>query len=268
MTITAKIVADSTFGAGRITTMLLRYPRFIHAEFMTHRVFSRNASSSRAIPVKRLIEDIQQDPVTPSYWGKNKPGMQAREELEGKALAYVQGFWDDARDDAIKWAKELDAQGAHKQIVNRVLEPFSHINVVVTATDWDNFFALRRHPDAQPEIKALADVMFGAMVCSEPKKTSIHLPFISIEEFTSPPAQVALASAARCARTSFLTHDLKDPDWDKDLELANKLIGSEPKHYSPFEHQARCIGGGDGQYANFSGGWRSFRYAHERELNF
>jgi len=187
MTITAKIIADSVSPDGvRITTMQLRYPRFIHAEFLTHRMFSRNASSSRAIPVERLIADIEADHAMPVYWGKNQKGMQAREECDGRVKSWEFGpspsefgggmswtaeeAWHFARDNAIKMARAFHEAGYHKQIVNRLLEPFSHINVLVTATDWANFYALRRHEDAQPEMKALADAMWEAQQASEPAK--------------------------------------------------------------------------------------------------
>ena len=154
MTITAKIIADSISPAGaRLTTLQLRYPRFIHAEFMTHRMFSRNASSSRAIPVERLIQDVLDDPAMPVFWGKNQPGMQAREDhhalVGGEGVSGYDHFddsitreaaWLISRGIAIQHAREFAKAGYHKQIVNRLLEPFSHINVVVTATEWENFF--------------------------------------------------------------------------------------------------------------------------------
>ena len=167
MTITATVIADSIAdGCPRLTTMQLRYPRFIHSEMMTHRAFSRNASSSRAIPVGRLIQDVIDDPAMPIYWGCNKPGMQAGGEIELKGMADWE--WRSALRMSVDSARYMSKLGLHKQIVNRILEPFAHINVLVTATDWDNFFALRDHPDAQPEIAALAQEMKIAMVESTP----------------------------------------------------------------------------------------------------
>ena len=270
MTITAKSVLASVSPDGvRIDTLLLRYPRFIHAEALTHRVIStqpeglvyesipdglmyckelsRNASSSRAIPVNRLIADVESDPVYPIFWGKNQPGMQAREELEGEEKSLASSEWMDARDRAVQSAKALSHIGAHKQIVNRILEPFAHINVVVTSTEWDNFFALRIHEDAQPEIKALAEAMRDAMDGANVQKLDYgrwHLPFVSKEEtrrmggLTDPSSNLRVVSAARCARTSYKTHDGRVSTLKEDIALGERLTKSRPFHASPFEHQA------------------------------
>lgn len=248
MTITAKVIADSIGPAGiRLTTLQLRYPKFIHGEFMTHRVFSRNASSSRAIPVERLIQDVIDDPAMPVYWGSNRPGMQAGEEV--KELYWVKEEWLNARDGAVQCARELSSLGLHKQIVNRIIEPWCHINVVVTATEWANFFALRRHKDAQPEMKALADTMFDAQQASTPIRLKIgewHLPYVT-ETDVEPLADsfepddwktLVKLSVARCARVSYLTHEGKSPNPEEDLKLYERLIGSTPLHASPAEHQA------------------------------
>jgi thymidylate synthase ThyX len=249
-----------------LVTLQLRYPRFIHAEFMTHRVFSRNASSSRAIPVERMIEDVIADPAMPVAWGSNKPGMQAGEELPHWAV--VKDCWLDARDAAVTRAYEMMNLGAHKQIVNRILEPFAHISVIVTATDWGNFFALRCHPDADPTIRALAEAMRDAIAESEPETLQVgdwHLPYIKDIEFCNAPENEAVASnlnlamvsAARCARVSYLNHDGSQPDIGKDLALADKLLAS--KHMSPFEHQARLSGDeGTALWGNLRG-WDQFR---------
>lgn len=274
MTITATIIADSTDSRhARITTMQLRYPRFVHAEFMTHRVFSRNASSSRAIPVARLIQDIIDDTAMPIHWGKNQKGMQADEEhnalvgryffdttLEGQYLeGSPQDAWNFARDCAIIMAKEFDKAGYHKQIVNRLLEPFSHINVIVTATDWQNFFDLRLHPDAQPEMQKLARQMKIAMDASTPELLGggeWHLPYVTREEMGEHPYRILKAiSAARCARVSYMTHDGIKPRLDDDMDLANRLL--EGHHMSPFEHQATPDAISN-YHANFFH-WKSYR---------
>lgn len=245
MTITAKSVLASVSPDGkRIDTLLLRYPRFIHAEFMTHRQFSRNASSSRAIPVARLIEDIDTDAVYPSFWGKNRPGMQAKEELTGPALQYANLEWEQALQSAITIARALAKIGAHKQIVNRILEPFAHINVVVTATEWENFFGLRIHDDAQPEILALAVAMKEAMEGARVQELVYgewHLPFVSPEEIaeysglSDPTGILRTVSAARCARTSYRTHDGRVSTVEEDKALGERLTASRPFHASPFE---------------------------------
>lgn len=257
MTITAKSVLASVSENGkRIDTLLLRYPRFIHAEFMTHRQFSRNASSSRAIPVERLIADVEADPVFPSFWGKNQPGMQAREELEGVSLEKSEDAWRRAMYSATNYARIMAREGAHKQIVNRILEPFSHINVVVTSTEWENFDALRIHDDAQPEIRKLAEAMRDARNQAPVQELwhgEWHLPFVSQEELDlnggeeDPIGNLRIVSAARCARTSYKTHDGRVSTLDEDIALGKRLTKSVPFHASPFENQATpdTFNGGD-----------------------
>jgi thymidylate synthase ThyX len=242
MTITAQIIEDSISEAGiRLTTFQLRYPRFIHAELMTHRVFSRNASSSRAIPVKRMIEDLQNDPAMPVYWGGHKPGMQAAAELHPSEIHRCTLAWLKARDQAIEAAEYMVACGLHKQIANRILEPWAHINVVLTATDFQNWWALRRHPDAQPEIKELADAMFRIRSENEPrfrKPGFWHLPYVRADECLLDLELQKKISVARCARVSYLTHDGRQTTTEEDVELYARLVGSHPLHASPAEHQA------------------------------
>ena len=266
MTITAKVVCDSISPRGiRLTTLELRYPRFIHAEFMTHRQFSRNASSSRAIPVERLIADVEMDPAVPIRWGLNGKGMQDHGEMSpvGECLAYAE--WIAARDAAVRCARRFLRlrEVPHKQIVNRIIEPFSHITVLVTATEWDNFFKLRRHPSAQPEIQKLADDIYIAMAESDPVKKKPgewHVPYITdtdveatlryvMDDMPSLGLSFALVeemamtilcniSVARCARVSYLRHDGKKASIDEELALFLRLMGEDPKHASPAEHQA------------------------------
>ena len=262
-TISAEVILDSVSPYGpRLTTMRLRYPRFIHAEFMTHRVFSRNASSSRAIPVKRLIQDVIDDPMVPRYWGRNQPGMQAGEEWNavvcrptksgGCRNATREGTWLYARDRAVEIATDFAVSGYHKQIVNRLLEPFAHINVLVTATEWDNFFELRCHTDAEPHIQDLAREMRRVMGASVPRRLEPgewHLPFTTLDDLmqvrlkklsdeVEEQTMLLAISAARCARVSYLTHDRQTPTLDADLALFERLVGSRPLHASPLEHQA------------------------------
>lgn len=270
MTITAKIVADSiSKNSPRLTTFQLKYPRFIHGEFMTHRDFSRNASSSRAIPVKRLIQDVMDDPAMPIHWGANQKGMQADKECDNFLdLSYPaitgknfssKDAWLKARDTAIAYATSFDNAGYHKQIVNRLLEPFCHINVICTATRYSNFFALRRHKDAQPEIRVLADAMWEAMEKSDPvfrEPGSWHLPYVTLDDWTGLQCRVCMihdlavdlgrrVSVARCARVSYLTQEGKEPSIEEDLKLYDRLVGSVPLHASPAEHQATPISGDD-----------------------
>lgn len=252
MSFAVTIIADSVSNAGiRLTTMRLRYPRFIHAEFMTHRVFCRNASSSRAIPITRQIDDIIRDTAMPLHWGKNQAGMQAHDECDAQVnldtfpgACSREQAWRFARDQAIATAKAFNQAGYHKQIVNRLLEPFAHITVVVTATEWDNFYELRCHPDAQPEMRHLAEMMrdaHNASVAKEVEPFDWHLPFITDGDREKHDITTLVkASVARCARVSYLTHDGGEPDIEKDVELYTKLVGARPIHASPAEHQARA----------------------------
>ena len=244
--ITAKVIAHSISDQDiQIITLQLRYPKFIHGELMTHRVFSRNASSSRAIPFERFVEDIERDMAMPVYWGSAKPGMQAGAEIEDIVVARY--TWSLAYQAAKEYATQLVNLGLHKQIANRILEPFYCINTLVTSTEWDNFFELRDHPDAQPEIRALAIEMKNAINWSEPTLPRLipsqwHLPYISYEEKKIyHNNDLIKASVARCARVSYLTHDAKTPDLASDIALHDKLVVSKPMHASPAEHQATPI---------------------------
>lgn len=292
----ARIICDSIHpNRSRLTTFELTYPRYIHSELMTHRVFSRNAQSSRAIPVKKRIEKVRNNPVMPIRWGANQSGMQAKdEEIDADPAQYT---WECAAKAAAQQAEFLMKQGLHKQWINRLLEPFDTITVVVTATHWQNFFGLRCHPDAQPEFQNLAwkmaDLYYwhevdlpgwcelakspGLQVPEKPtplQEGEWHLPYVSTAEIiddigattqrdTVPTYSVlAKCSVARCARVSYLNHDSSDPDIDKDVALHDRLL--EAGHMSPFEHQAVLIQGRPMENVelltgNFSHGWAQYR---------
>lgn len=238
--ISAKILLDSICES-RITTFELTYPRFIHSEFMTHRVFSRNAASSRAIPIEKSIEAVMSVPAAPEVWGKNQKGMQAREVLED--IFEPTCTWLNARNEAVKYVQEMQKLGVHKQIANRLIEPFSHITVIATATDLDNFFALRAHPDAQPEFQVLAYKMLDLYLKSNPRRITCkqwHIPFVDEEAglaVTQCDDELLMISAARCARVSYTAQN-KEFSKEDDIALAQKL--SESGHWSPFEHVAKA----------------------------
>jgi thymidylate synthase ThyX len=284
--IKAQIVADSLAPSGvRLTTFVLTYPRFIHAEFMTHRVFSRNASSSRAIPVKKQIQEVIDNPVIPLAFTKNQKGMQGGEALDGEAHAKAVTAWLEGRDRAVEVANKLADLEVHKQYANRVLEPWAHITVVVTGTDWNNFFALRCHSAAQPEIHALADLMYGQYYLNKPAQLSegdLHLPFINEEDveeawdlvrltddtnkrwlaYTDPSKAVTelliKRSVARCARVSYKNHDGTNTTFEQDEQLYDRLLGSKPIHASPAEHQAMAVGDPSVRSGNLRG-WVQYR---------
>jgi len=254
MTISAKVIADSINNKGvRITTFELEYPRFIHAEVMTHRMFSRNSASSRAIPVSKVIEQVRDNPALPIHWGKNQAGMQAKEELEGVAKIAVKDSWIEAAKEIARRADIMSQIGLHKQVVNRMLEPFQIMKVVVTATEWNNFWYLRDHADAQPEIQRLARVMRGAYDYSKPKflrHGMWHTPYVESEindseqVFINPDGgyytldQAIKISCSSCAQVSYRK---LDTSIEKAQSIYKRLVESEPVHASAFEHVARCV---------------------------
>lgn len=255
--IRVRIVADSVNknNDSRITTFELRYPRFILSELNTHRMFSRNSASSRAVPVKKFIKQITDMPAMPIHWGLNKAGMQADEEYDGTETEWNPQYeWRLAAESAIEHAEMMIGGDLHKQVTNRLLEPFQFMNTVLTATEFDNFFDLRDHKDAQPEIRELASLMKFALLTHTPdnlKPREWHLPYIREHEELS--VEDALkCSSARCARVSYMTHDNENPSIENDLRLYNMLavrpyddgkghvLGeNDPIHLSPLEHQAK-----------------------------
>lgn len=239
MNITAKIIADSINPQGvRLTTFIVKYPRFIHSEIMTHREFSRNAASSRAIPFKKLSQRVLEEPAMPEIWGTNAKGMQAAGRLEGAAAERAAVAWLELRDSMVKNAEFIfEEYGLHKQLVNRLIETWMHITVIITATAYDNFFALRAHPDAQPEFQVLAYRMLDPYLTSTPRRLdygSWHLPFG--ERLEGLDTETALkVVTARAARLSYLTFD-GNASVEDDCRLHDQLKTSG--HWSPFEHAA------------------------------
>ena len=267
MPITVKILADSIAKNGkRITTKLCTYPRAIHSEIMTHRMLVKSSASSRAIPVEKLIQRIVDDPWIPSYIGKNQRGMQAGEELNEENRREAVYQWLRARDRAVEHAQEMVNLGAHKQVVNRLLEPWMFITVIITGTEWNNFFALRRHPAAEPHFHELADKMWEAREASTPRLLEPgewHLPmwfdtgghpddeksFLAYEREIGGGAlfndagrswEKSQIAVARCARVSYLTHDGRR-DLKEDIDLYKRLTKQVPPHAAPLEHVAMAL---------------------------
>ncbi len=307
--------SDPDPSSRRLTSVLCRYPRWIHAEGRTHRLLSlgedfdadwcsfeprtpspmedpmlsRNASSSRAIPVRKMIDDVLADPAVPLFWGKNQRGMQGGEECServGLGSTWWPGekgnwsredAWLGAMHDAIRWARRYDEAGYHKQIVNRLIEPFSHITVVFSATEWSNFFKLRIHADAEPHIRLLAERIREAIDTAPVEflqPGEWHLSFVGPDDRRSarawaeanrPPrgafpgrgggakhhsagvpfhlqAQENLRklAVARCASTSYKTVDGFDMTLERAVALHDKLVAADPIHASPCEHVAQA----------------------------
>jgi hypothetical protein len=239
-------------------------------------MFSRNSSSSRAIPNTKLRARVEQGPVFPVWWGKNQSGMQANEELDSVTKVEAMTVWTEARNAMLEFSEKLGQLGVHKQIANRLLEPWMFITVIITATEYDNFFFQRTPllepgqnefldtrgflPDfpAQPEIQKIARMMWLIRREAIPDyKTpgDWHLPFITSEERqTLDDDSLVRLSVARCARVSYLNHDgVHDPEADKKLYL--RLSGQ--KHWSPFEHVAQACEESD-QHGNLFG-WKQYR---------
>lgn len=257
--ITAKIIEDSiSEDKIRITTLHLRYPRMIHSEIMTHRVFSRNGRSSRAVPVATLIKEA---PYIPQF-AYNKSGMQAGADMSEADQREAERVWLDLVDytkAAVEKLGKIGPLGAngkplgvHKQWANRPLEWFGFIDLILTSTHWSNFDGLRDHSDAQPEIRWLAQAIIEARNNNTPKLLKVgewHLPFVTDNEKESlkgrsfhRPGDDALdvllkLSTARCARVSYKPFD-GDDTVEKEMERYLKLVGSVPVHASPTEHQA------------------------------
>lgn len=253
--ISAKVIAHSVYDktGTELITYELEYPRFIHAEFMTHRMLSKNSASSRAIPVKAMHEQIRAVPQAPIHWGKNQPGMQAKEELATLQRESAQLVWSAARESAISYANILSQIGLHKQAANRVTEPFMQMKVVCSGTEWENFFWLRNHEDAQPEIRELAQAMLDAKEASRPRVVKYggwHLPYVDVEPgpngrelYSSEGTQLdvdtaIMVSASCCAQVSYRKNDTSI---EKARDIFNRLINSQPVHASPVEHQATPI---------------------------
>lgn len=269
----AKVIADSISPQGRrLTTMQITAHRFILAEINTHRVFSRNYRSSRAVPVKKLLEEVRTNPAMPIYWGANRPGMQACEELPSKFIEHARETWLGQARSAADAAECLMKIGLHKQIANRILEPFLYVHGVITATEWDNFWGLRCHKDAQPEMRVLAAHMHLAYTSSTPEllqPRQWHLPFIERDEWGYTLGELIRISVARCARVTHLSFETGNRSIvNEDLDLYEKLVGAQPMHASPAEHQATPDEWLDGQdegnwkcpeqHGNFVG-WRQYR---------
>lgn len=264
--ITAKVIADSISPSGqRITTLEIEYPRFILAELNTHKMLEKNSSSSRAIPIIRMIEQIESNMAIPLYWGKTKSGMQADGEIEDQHIAkwIWEGAFFNARIDALELSNECNL---HKQTANRLLEPFQMMKTVITGTDWDNFFNLRIHPDAQPEFCMLAYKMYKAMQESDPVKLIAgqwHLPYVDSSFEVTPEGNVVQdsiryhtgevgtesfkyltleeaqrISASCCAQTSYRKSDDSLEKADKVFDL---LVKADVLHASPFGHLATPV---------------------------
>lgn len=241
--ITAKLVADSiAHDTGvRLRSFECVYPAFFHQDVMTHRRFARSALSTRAIPVKEMRRRIREEMAEPTYWGKNQPGMQADTELQGIPKMIAEWAWRRAGMSALFWSGIMNYVGSAKQNANMPLWPYMHFKTLITSTDFGNFYALRDHSAARPELQLLAKRMREAQEDSIPvvlHKGDWHLPYIRVEERNIwSPEQCRLVSTSRSARLSYDKHDGKVATLAEETALFKRLVGSQPLHASPAEHQ-------------------------------
>lgn len=234
-----------------MTTMEIEYPRFILAELNTHRMLSKNSASSRAIPVKAMHQHIRENTAGPVHWGVNQAGMKAREALDPSDTVEALLIWHQARDSALDYAMQLADLNLHKQVTNRITEPWMTMKTVISGTEWANYFWLRDHPDAQPEIALLANKMHQVYEASTPQLLQPgewHLPYVKSTRLSSGELiyldnedlpitlrQAQVISASCCAQVSYRK---SDDTLDKAEKVFKMLIESEPAHASPVEHQA------------------------------
>lgn len=268
----ARVILDSISPQGdRLTTVEVRFHRFVLSEFNTHRMFSRNSASSRAIPVEKQLARLEEDPAWPVAWASEQPGMQGGTELTGRDLADAQKLFADVHKYTVKRIKKYlkkhpdKSKRLHKSLVNRLIEPFMWHTVIVTSTTagWENFFKLRCSPLAQPEIRVAAEqirVAYDNSVPTPLKYNEWHLPYVTTDiELDGYDLEERKAiSAARCARVSYLTHDGKrDPN--EDIAMYERLTSAEPPHDSPMEHVATPKKKADHALGNFEG-WHQLRH--------
>lgn len=244
----AEILRDSVNPEGdRLTTMRVTMPRFILAEFNTHRRFSRNAASSRAIPVARRIQQVKDHGFIPEIFGKEQRGMQATSALDESNAHIAYSTWRRAMNDAVENAQILADLGVHKQLANRLLEPFVWVTVIVSSTEWDNFFTQRISPLAQPEMRRTAALMKAALDASTPTQLQWY-------DWHVPMAESKEVAVGRIARVSYET----DPKTDEEEIALGKRLRND-RHWSPFEHIAMAQSGYHINARNYQKGWTQWR---------
>ena len=267
----------------KLITFEAFFPRPILAEQNTHRKFSRNTGSSRAIPVIRMLLALMKVPFIPLFWGANKAGMQSAETMPKWKALIAHFLWRSHAWFTYLIVFLLGKLGLHKQWTNRLLEPHTYVRQVVTTSDLENYFSLRLHDAAQPEIILLAIMLKEQVDLLEKtngyRKVSAndvkanawnwHLPYITEDErhiYRHHPFFLAKLSAARCARTSYLTQEGVVPNPEKEIITFKKLAESQPIHASPLEHQAYPLKDREARSRNFDG-FLQYR-AHYEEKEF
>jgi hypothetical protein len=228
-----EIILDSIINDTRILTIRAKYPRCIHAEVLKHRNCAVSAASSRAIPVSKMIEMVENTPFIPSYIGAEQKGMSPGGELSVIEDHNARTLIQDLLLISVSTAKRLAALGVHKSVINRYLEPWLEINTLTTAgmPHWNSFYALRSTKEADPIARELAIAIQAAIDSSEPVEREAHMPYTDFVEISMFNMGV---SAARCARLSYTPFGEPARDKEKDWKLACKLLAQN--HATPFEH--------------------------------
>ncbi len=251
--VSCEVIQHSISPQGKeILTVSVKYGLIIHSEFLRHRQLSRGVKSNRAIPAKVIRREVLEDPYTPQWFGKNKSGMVSEEQVRFPWIA--KKLWRTARYPACGFHWLGEKLGVHKEILNRLLNPWQWVRETITATEWDNLYNLRRHKDAQRDIKEVVDAIYECHTKSNPNALSEgewHVPYVKREwdnqgvlhywdndgmELSQ--EQAIKCSAARCARSSYDNHDNTSASYKVDCGLYDMLVTSKPAHASPVEHQA------------------------------
>lgn len=263
----ANVLADSV-GPHRVrlTTLEVTFPRLYLDEFNTHRRFSRNSESLRAIPPEIQIQRVMESPYIPEFRERVK-GMGGGAPLKGMARTRVTSEWLAARDDAVSHARNL--LNVAKDDANRVLTPFVWHTAIVSSTEWDNFLNLRCHEAAALPMQRIGKLMQEAMWASEPARLEYgdwHLPLVADMELDLANLRNidgAKVSAGRCARSSYSNH-LKPETPNESIVRWDGL--AEAAHWSPSEHPALCVPtDADLDFGNYDAGWHQLRKHYDGE---
>ncbi len=256
--------SESTDTQKRLATFVLKIPKFLWGHIISHRTLSRNSASSRAIPAKRIRKYVLNDPFLPVYFGENRAGMQSGKPFRGLKLFLAKKIWLWSRYVPVFFHWLGEKLGMHKEVVNRLIEPWLMVDVIITATEWSNFISLRSNEAAQPEIRYVAERMNLLLQDQKPnilQSDEWHLPFILDTEHTLDLEMRKKISAARCARVSYSLFDGKTSDINSDLKLCERLSSSG--HWSPFEHVAQALNTRK-RMGNLIG-WKQFRKEFKNE---
>jgi thymidylate synthase ThyX len=250
----------------RLATFTIKIPKFIWGHIKSHRALSSNSASSRAIPARKIRQKVLYSPFIPVYFGFDKPGMQSGDALKGLRLLLAKKIWLWARLFPVFFHYLGEKLGVHKEVINRIIEPWLVVDIIVSGTEWKNFMTLREHEAAQPEMQIVAAEIKSLLQSTKPSLISEgewHLPFILDKEKKLGVETKKKISAARCARISYALFNGETSSVDNDIKLYEKLTSSG--HWSPLEHQAQAMSELKSS-GNFIG-WKQFRKEFEKENN-